>query len=65
MVLVKEVEVKASSAPEAIAIALRELGVTRDDVEVNILNEETKGLFGLDGPSKAKVRVTLIRRKKR
>ena len=43
---------------EAIELALKDLKVTRDDVEVEVLEEPSKGFLGL-GSKLAKVRVTL------
>lgn len=57
----KEVEVEAKSTWEAIAIALKKLRAKRHEVEIKILNEETKGLFGMEGPKKAKVKVKVKR----
>jgi len=55
----KEIEVEAKSPEEAIAIALKELRVKRNEVEVKILNEENKGLFGMEGSKRARVKVIL------
>lgn len=49
----------AKSADEAINEALAELGVGRDMVEIEILEEGSKGLFGILGGKDAKVAVTL------
>lgn len=43
---------------EAVALALRDLKVSRDDVEVEVLEEPSKGFLGL-GSKLAKVRVTI------
>ncbi len=51
-------EKTAKTVQEAIDIALEELGVNRDDVEINIIDEGTKGLFGIGGKV-AKVQVKL------
>ncbi len=53
----KEIEIEAKSAQEAIAIALKKLRANKHEVEVKILNEETKGLFGMEGSKKARVKV--------
>lgn len=55
----KRIEKTAKSTDEAIQLALEELGVSRDMVEVEILEEATKGLFGILGGKEAKVAVTL------
>ena len=43
---------------EAVALALRDLKASREDVEVEVLEEPSKGFLGL-GSKLAKVRVTL------
>ena len=60
----KEVEVEGKSAKEAIEIALKKLRARKDEVEVKILREEHKGLFGMEGSESAKVKVILKKRKK-
>ncbi|MBN2097593.1 MAG: Jag N-terminal domain-containing protein [Candidatus Omnitrophica bacterium] len=53
------IEVEGRSSQEAIKIALKKLGVPRSKVEVEILSEEDRGLFGMVGARPARVRVTL------
>ncbi|SHK00615.1 RNA-binding cell elongation regulator Jag/EloR [Paramaledivibacter caminithermalis] len=53
----KFVEKTDKTIAEAISSALRELNTTRDNVEVEVLEEPSKGLFGLFGNKLAKVRV--------
>ena len=60
---VKEIEVEAKSAREAVAIALKKLRAKKDEAEIRILREETKGLFGMEGSRKAKVKVMIKKRK--
>lgn len=55
----KFVEKTDKTIAEAISSALTELNTTRDRVEVEVLEEPSKGLFGLFGNKLAKVRVTL------
>ena len=57
-------EVEGKTPAEAIAKALVILGLTRKEVKVKILSEEQRGLFGMEGAQPAKVRVTLIKKKK-
>jgi spoIIIJ-associated protein len=45
---------------EAVAAALKVLGVTRDQVKVEILAQESRGVLGIFGHTQAKVRVTLL-----
>lgn len=51
-------EVIAPSTEEALKQGLHELGVTQEEVEIEILDEGTKGLFGL-GSRQARIRLTL------
>jgi spoIIIJ-associated protein len=44
---------------EAVELALIELDATRENVEIEVLEESSKGLFGLFGTKDAKVLVTL------
>ncbi|NQS99754.1 MAG: Jag N-terminal domain-containing protein [Candidatus Omnitrophica bacterium] len=53
------VEVQGRTSQEAIKIALKKLGATRKQVKVEILSEENKGLFGMNGSRLARVRVSL------
>ncbi len=52
------VEAEGSSIDEAIDRALKTLGTNRDRVEIEILSNSARGLFGIGG-RKAKVRATL------
>ena len=53
------IERSARSVEEAIAEALEELNATRDNVEIEVLEEGAKAFLGLIGGRQAKVRVTL------
>ncbi len=55
----KTFEVSARSIEDAISQGLEHLGVSISDVTVDILEEGSKGLFGLFGSKQAKVRLTL------
>ncbi len=55
----QSIEIEARTSQEAIKIALKQLGVTRKQVKVEILSEENKGLFGMEGSKPARVRVTI------
>ena len=57
----ESIESEGRSTKEAIASALKTLGVTKDRVKVQILAEERKGLFGMKGVSQAKVKITLLK----
>ena len=55
----KEYEVSARTIEEAISQGLEHLGVSISDVTVDVLEEGSKGLFGLFGSRPAKVRLTM------
>ena len=57
------VETEGKTPQEAIKKALSVLGVSRREVEVKILSEEEKGLFGMEGARPAKIRATLRKKK--
>ena len=53
------IEVEGKTTKEAIEKALRKLHVTKGEVNIKVLSEENKGLFGMHGNKLAKVKVTL------
>jgi spoIIIJ-associated protein len=55
----ESIEAHGRTVDEAIQSALDELGVTRDDVDVEVLAEGRAGVFGV-GSQEARVRVTLL-----
>lgn len=55
------IEAEGRNTKEAISLALKRLGVSKNRVKVQILSEERKGLFGMEGASQAKVKVTVIK----
>ena len=55
----KSYEFSAKTIEEAISLGLEELGVAISDVTVDIIQEGSKGLFGLFGSRLAKVKLTL------
>ncbi len=55
----KRIEVSARTVDEAISQGLSELGASISDVTVDILEEGSKGLFGLFGSKPAKIAITL------
>jgi len=54
----KTIEATGKTVQEAVNSALEELGAELEDVEVNVLDEGSKGLFGI-GSKMARVQVTL------
>lgn len=55
----ESVEIRARTKDEAIRQALDTLGVTRDEVEVEVLEEGRGGVFGV-GSQDARIRVTVL-----
>lgn len=53
----KSIQVQAKSTDEAIELGLAQLGLTQEEVEVEVLSEGKRGVFGL-GAEEATVRVT-------
>jgi spoIIIJ-associated protein len=58
------VEAMGKTVQEAVEKALEELKVKRNEVKIEILCDEEKGLFGMPGAKLAKVRVSLLKAKK-
>lgn len=54
----KSIEITARSVEEAVEKALEELELKRDEVEVEVLEEASRGFLGIIGAKMAKVRVT-------
>jgi spoIIIJ-associated protein len=54
------IEVEGKTPEEAIKKALEVLDTTRDKVTIEVLDEGSKGLFGMIGSKQAKVRATLL-----
>ena len=55
----KQYEASAKTVEEAIELGLQELGVSIGDVDVRVVEEGSKGLFGLFGSRPAKVCLTV------
>ena len=55
----KFIEVEAKTTQQAIKIALEKLKVKKEDVEIKILREENKGLFGMEGAEPAKIKAVV------
>lgn len=62
LVTKKSYEFEGKNIEEAINKGLSELNVTRDEVEIKILDEGTAGLFGLMGAKPAKVQIKLLQK---
>lgn len=55
----KQVEKSAKTIDEAVELALKELNVTKEQVEIEVIEQPSKGIFGFIGNRAAKVRVTV------
>jgi spoIIIJ-associated protein len=55
------IEIEGKNVEEAIKKALKELKAKRDQVKIEVLSEEERGLFGMAGARLAKVRVSIIK----
>lgn len=53
------IEKTGKTVEEAVELALSELDASEDDVEIEVLDEGNKGIFGIIGSKQARVRVTL------
>ncbi|MBI2849203.1 MAG: protein jag [Chloroflexi bacterium] len=56
----RSIEKVARTIDEAVNQALKELGLTRNEVEIEVLEEPNRGLFGFFGPKEARVRATVV-----
>ena len=57
--VIKSIEVEGSSVEEAIKKAIEFLSVSREEVNIKVVCEEKKGLFGMEGAKPAKIKVSL------
>lgn len=57
----KTLDMIGKTVDDAIDAALKELNLTRDKIEVEVLDEGSKGLFKIIGARPAKIRVTVKR----
>ena len=55
----RELEISAKTVDEATKVALAQLGVSREDVEIEIIKKGKSGVLGV-GAEDAKIRVTLL-----
>lgn len=55
----KNVTIEKATVDEAVKAALEELKVEKEEVKIEVINEPSKGLFGLIGSKNAKVKVTV------
>ncbi len=57
----RSVETTGKTIEEAILMAVAKLGVQRDNLDIEILEEPVKGLFGIIGGRNARIRATIKR----
>ena len=57
----KTIEVEGATVEEAIQKALGQLRVSREKVKIEIVSDESRGLFGMPGVKPARVRVSMLR----
>jgi spoIIIJ-associated protein len=55
----KAVEKTGKTVDDAVNLALKDLGASMEEVEVTVLDEPTKGIFGIFGAKMARVTVSL------
>jgi spoIIIJ-associated protein len=55
------IEIEGKTVEEAVKKALKELKLPRDQVKIEVLSEEEKGLFGMPGAKPAKIKVSAIK----
>lgn len=55
----KSIEVEGRTVEEAIKKALEVFKVSRDAIEIRVLSEEKRGLFGMEGAKPAKIKAWL------
>ena len=53
------IETEGSNVEEAIKNAQEILHVSKDELEIKIITEGTKGLFGMEGAKPAKIRASI------
>lgn len=53
------IEKTGKTVQEAIATALSELNLTEEDVDIEVIEEGTKGIFGIIGSKVARIKVTV------
>jgi predicted RNA-binding protein Jag len=55
----KQIVIEAKTIKDAIRKALNELQAQEHEVDIKILREENKGLFGMEGAETAKIKAIL------
>lgn len=60
----KSIEIEGITVEEAIKKAIEILNVSKDEINVKVVCEEQKGLFGMAGQKLAKIKVILKEKNK-
>ena len=55
----KTLEFEGNTVEDAINHALRDLNVSRETLQIKVVCEEQKGLFGMQGATPAKIKVKI------
>ena len=55
----KFIEFEGATVEEAISLAMSKLNVSRSGIDIKIVCEEKRGLFGMEGEKPAKIKVFL------
>jgi len=55
----KSIEVEGQTVDEAIKKAVEIFGVSREELNVKVVSEEKRGLFGMEGAKPAKIKAAL------
>lgn len=56
----KSIKIKAKNVDDAVAEALNKLGIDKDEAQINVIDEGSKGLLGFIGAKDAVVEVTKV-----
>jgi spoIIIJ-associated protein len=60
---ITNMEIEGATVEDAIKKALEVLGVSREDIDVKVVSEEKRGLFGMEGAKPAKIIVNIKKAK--
>ena len=61
----KSIEVEGNTVEDAIKKALEILKVSKEEIDIKVVCEEQKGLFGMEGAKPAKIKAILKENKKK
>lgn len=61
--MARSIEAEGRTVEEAIKKALQQLKVKRAEVQIKVVSEEARGLFGMPGAKPAKIRATTRKKK--